>query len=318
MSKRIFLVLLLAVLNSAHAQIVKGFTASSLRQAELTSTEKFWLSPMGPLARGRGVTGSYGPLGTLGPFGDNFWNATFVMNMMGNWQELAEGLTHLYGPLSENGPLFLTSELAQNWARFALPTNERKILSPGGVLHTVGNAGPLGPLGIAGPLGPHGAHGLERNDRGDYLNKAGQVIKNVTLKMGQKNERFDLFELYASDKLKSSDILDTSFATRGELAQLKSVTFTIKATRSEWINLLVVNEYELDRFALKVTDELGKSYLSDSVNLSAFVNVFVKAQTIITVEVKHAGSAHFLAKKPYRLFVTGSRGIKDTPGAYQF
>jgi hypothetical protein len=176
MSKRIFLALILAVLNTAHAQIVKGFTASTLSKAELTTTEKFWLSPMGPLARGRGVTGSYGPLGTLGPFGDNFWNATFVMNMMGNWQDFAETLTQLYGPLSQQGPLFLTSELAQHWASFAFPTSVRELLVPGGVLHAVGNAGPLGPLGIAGPLGPHGAHGFDRNLRGDYLNKSKRVV----------------------------------------------------------------------------------------------------------------------------------------------
>jgi hypothetical protein len=318
MSKRIFLALILAVLNTAHAQIVKGFTASTLSKAELTTTEKFWLSPMGPLARGRGVTGSYGPLGTLGPFGDNFWNATFVMNMMGNWQDFAETLTQLYGPLSQQGPLFLTSELAQHWASFAFPTSVRALLVPGGVLHAVGNAGPLGPLGIAGPLGPHGAHGFDRNLRGDYLNKSKRVVKSITLELNDKKERFELYELYASDKLTPSEILDTSFATRGELSQLGSTSFKIKATRTEWINLLVVNEYELDRFTLKVTDELGKSYLSDSVNLSAFVNVLVKAGTVLSVEVKHAGSAHFLAKKPYRLFVTGSRGMPAVVRDFQF
>lgn len=225
MSKRIFLALILAVLNTAHAQIVKGFTASTLSKAELTTTEKFWLSPIGPLARGRGVTGSYGPLGTLGPFGDNFWNATFVMNMMGNWQDFAETLTQLYGPLSQQGPLFLTSELAQHWASFAFPTSVRELLVPGGVLHAVGNAGPLGPLGIAGPLGPHGAHGFDRNLRGDYLNKSKRVVKSITVELNDKKERFDLYELYASDKLTPSEILDTSFATRGELSQLGSTSF---------------------------------------------------------------------------------------------
>lgn len=318
MCKRIFLAVILAVLNTAHAQIVKGFTASSVSQAQLTATEKFWLNPLGPLSRGRGVTGSYGPLGSLGPFGDNFWNATFVMNLMGNWQDFAETLTQLYGPLSQQGPLFLTTELAQHWAGFTLPTSAKELLAPGGILHVVGNAGPLGPLGIAGPLGPNGAHGFDRNQRGDYLNKAKRVVKSVNVEMNDKHERFDLYELYASDKLTPSEILDTSFATRGELTQLDSVSFKIKATRSEWISLLVVNEYELDRFTLKVTDDFGKSYLSESVNLSAFVNVFVKAGTILSIEVKHAGSAHFLTIKPYRLFVTGSRAMPAVVRDFQF
>lgn len=318
MSKRIFLALLLAVLNTAHAQIVKGFTASTVTKAELTATEKFWLNPMGPLARGRGVTGSYGALGSLGPFGDNFWNATFAMNLMGNWQDLAQSLTQLYGPLSQQGPLFLTTELAQNWTTFSLPTSARELLAPGGVLHAVGNAGPLGPIGIAGPLGPNGAHGFERNERGDYLNKANRIVKAVTVELNDKKERFELYELYDSQKITRDEILDTSFAARGELSQFKSITFKIKATRSEWINLLVVNEYELDRFSLKVTDQWGKSYLSDSINLSAFVNVKVKSGTVLTVEVKHAGSAHILVAKPYRLFVTGSRGMPDIVRDYQF
>ncbi len=302
---------LLALLISSHveARILRGFSSSSLEKSNLSIEERSWLNPWGPLSRTKGVLSAYGPLGRLGPFGDDFWNATFAFRLMGNWQDLAEALTQLEGPLSAAGPLFLTGTLAQSMASFMLPPGALTMLSPGGSLHVLGNGGALGPLGIAGALGPNGAHGFERNERGDYLNKNNRVVKTLSVKLADGARRFDLFELYRADAVRSTEVLDTSFALRGTLASRGERKQLAYSKRRQWVSIVLVPEFELDGFAVKVRDERGNEFSAESGALTSFVVLQVEGGTRLEISLSHQRTGHVLAHKPYRLIVTGSENL---------
>ncbi len=300
--------------SSAHAQIVRAYSASSLIEYGLSAEEGFWINPMGPLARGRGVTGSYGPLGNLGPFGENLWNATTAFSAAGNWDDLSVTLSRMYGPLSASGPVFLTTELGQAMLNF---NGAAHLLAPGGVLHVLGNAGPLGPLGIAGMLGPNGAHGLSRNAAGNYIDRNRNVVRSVRLNSHEGPKEFDLYELYKLETFRSSETLDTSFALRGKIDAGKSVQARVASKRAQWVNFLVVNEYELDSFALQVSDEAGGQIESVAETLSNFISVKVRPGTRLRVTVTHRSSLHLL-RKPFRLYVTGSEGATEVSRPFHY
>jgi hypothetical protein len=189
-------------------------------------------------------------------------------------------------------------------------TGAAHLLAPGGVLHSLGNAGPLGPLGIAGMLGPNGAHGYARNALGDYVDRNRKIVRSITIKSHEGRRRFDLYELYHLDKLRSQEALDTSFALRGVIRHGQSITLTIVSKSEQWVNLLVVNEYELDSFSLKVKDQKEVEVVSNSQTLSNFISVKVTQGTRLQITVSHQSSLHFL-NKPFRLYVTGSEGARD-------
>lgn len=144
--------------------------------------------------------------------------------------------------------MFVTTELGQSMIKFEGASH---LLAPGGILHTAGNAGPMGPLGIAGLLGPNGAHGYARNSSGDYIDRSGVVQKSVTL----AKKKFDLYELYRLEKLNLSNVLDTSFAIRGEIDRDDQIEVKVKSKTTQWIHVLAVNENPFDTFGLHVEDE---------------------------------------------------------------
>ena len=301
-----FLVLLFTSL--VNAQILKSFSTSSLAQSTLRSDEVIWLSPAGPLSASIGVTGAAGPLGSLGPFGDNFWNATTAMRLVGSWEEFAQLMTLYNGPLSESGPVFLTTELGEAMVRFSTLGSHH--LAPGGVLHALGNSGPLGPLGVAGFLGPNGAHGYRRDKVGNYVSEQNKVVKSLKLETHEGRRVFDLYEFYQLKGLNLAQVFDTSFALRGELKSNDEIVVQIKSTKKQWVNLLLVNEFSLDSFTLTASDQ-HKTISSSSRVLTNFINVFVESGTLLSLRIKLNKSYHFLPMKPFRLFVTGSEKARS-------
>ncbi len=306
--------LLILLASSAHAQILRAFSASSLIEFGPAAEEGFWINPMGPLARGRGVTGSYGPLGNLGPFGEAIWNSTNAFRAAGNWEQLAQALSRMNGPLSASGPVFLTTELGQAMLNF---NGAAHLLAPGGVLHALGNAGPLGPLGIAGMLGPNGAHGFSRNAAGNYLDQNRNVVRTIRINSHEGPKEFDLYELYKLDSFRSSEILDTSFGLRGKIDRGQIVQLRVASKRAQWVNFLVVNEYELDSFALQVADEAGGVIESNAETLSNFISVKVRPGTRLKVSLTHRSSLHAF-RKPFRLYVTGSEGATEVSRPFHY
>jgi hypothetical protein len=306
--------LFVSVAPLAEAQILRAYSAESLIKARLAADESFWVNPLGPLSHTKGVTGAYGPLGNLGPFGENLWNATAAFRVVGNWEDLAKDLSQMNGPLSAAGPVFLTTELGQAMVNF---NGAAHLLAPGGVLHALGNAGPLGPLGVAGVLGPNGAHGLGRNAVGDYVDKNRTVIRSVRIDSHEGPKHFDLYELYKLDKLRSGVVLDTSFAVRGTIDRGQSISFRVASKREQWVNFLAVNEYELDSFSVTVRDEAGGELSSAAESLSNFVSVKVRAGTRLHVTLAHKSSLHYL-RKPFRIYVTGSEGTREVSRPFHY
>lgn len=282
------LFLLFAVPEIASAKIIKGFSHESLMNSdELNSGERYWLNPAGPLNPVVGVTGSRGPLGSLGPFGGIL---TQYFQSLGDWSDLSDALTEARGPLSEMGPLFLAGDFIQNLAPLQVGYDK---LVAGGALMTLGNAGVMGPLGIAGPLGPHGAHGISRDRSGNYIRENSRRVVN---EVSTPNGKFELFELYENLPRR----LDTSFAYFSETNDQVEISF--KSDKTQWVNILVINEYDLDRFGIKVK---GSQYKSELQSLTNAINLKLEAGTTITVQVKLLSSMHFM-NKPFRLYVTGA------------
>ncbi|MAZ49727.1 MAG: hypothetical protein CME65_14290 [Halobacteriovoraceae bacterium] len=288
----------LLTIQASWAKIIVGFShESALNSNLLNAEERFWLNPTGPLNPVVGVTGSRGPLGSLGPFGGVL---TQFFQSLGNWSEFSESLTEAQGPLSEMGPLFLASEFSQSLTPLQIGYDK---LVAGGVLHSLGNAGALGPLGIAGPLGPHGAHGFSRDEDGHYKNEASRIVEKIKTPAGE----FELYELYT----KLPEKLDSSFAYFSETNDEIEVTF--KSHKTQWINILILNEYDLDRFGISVSQTNLKSHLHSLTNA---INIKAEAGTSITVKVKLLSSLHFM-NKPFRLFVTGAPKFFEVSRPFQ-
>jgi len=211
MTRSLFLIFTFLISWSSYAKIVKGYSLSDLLDSnQLTSSERFWLNSAGPLNRSVGVVGSRSALGYLGPFGENWWNVTPYIDSEGDWSELSLSLAEIGGPLSEFGPLFLTTEEGQELTHYDFTPESAYLLAAGGALMTLGPSGPLGVMGLMGPLGPHGAHGYSRDKTGEYVNKNGKRVKSIRVKLENKTQTFSLVEFYKPGQaLKKSD-LDSS------------------------------------------------------------------------------------------------------------
>ena len=290
--------IILLTTQASWAKITLGFShESALNSHQLISEERFWLNPAGPLNPVVGVTGSRGPLGSLGPFGGVL---TQLFQSLGEWSEFSNSLTEAQGPLSDMGPLFLAGEFAQSLSPMQIGYDK---LVAGGILHSLGNAGALGPLGIAGALGPHGAHGFARDEVGNYFNSNSKIVRNIQTPAGE----FELYELYTKLPKK----LDTSFAYFSETAD--EIELTFKSHKTQWINILVLNEYDLDRFGISINGTDLKSHLHSLTNA---INLKAEAGTSMTIKVKLLSSLHFM-NKPFRLFVTGAPKFFEVSRPFQ-
>lgn len=301
----------------SHAKIIKSYGLNSIleesRNGHLSGEQ--WLNSFGPLSKYKGVIGPWGPLGSLGPIGKNFWNVTPVFSTIGDWTTLQKYLTKNGGPLSSSGPLFIMSELGQS-VFHSMPN--AKLLSCGGVLSVLGNSGPLGPLGVLGPLGPNGAHGFSHNRDGDFIDKAKSTVRKIDI----NGKSYPLYEFYHERVLTRSMVFDTSFSIEGEMGRGEKIELEINSSEGQWISILIQNQFELDTFYLNIYDDQGQKVISsENDSLVNFVHLKVDKNTTFKIEIVHQDSLHFLIEKPYRLFVTGSgEGVEEelNPNAIYF
>lgn len=295
----------MSFVSLAQAKVVKSYSLSKLIESnKLTATERYWLNSSGPLNKDYGVTGASGPYGILGPYGDNLWNLTPWMNPHKSWEDFAEYLGTLGGPLSQYGPLFITTELGQAMASYDFGPDSGSILAAGGVLHSLGPSGLNGPMGIGGPLGPHGIHGYKRDSKGHYRNKNDKIVKKIKVKTLDGNKYFPLMEFYKEGVAKDLSKLDSSFVAQDKLSYSEEHTYKIKASGKRWINLTLIQAYTLDALKLELIDGNGKVLeKSDDSFRSNFISFKTSNSTHLYIRVS-VKSSFQIYKKPYRLFVT--------------
>jgi hypothetical protein len=300
------LLLLFTILGSlsVQAKIVKGYSLSGLLDSlETTAIERYWLNSMGPLNRSVGVVGSRGPLGYLGAFGENWWNVTPYFDTEGDWSELAESLSEIGGPLSELGPLFLSTEAGQQLLSFDFTPGSAYLLSAGGALMTLGPSGPLGVMGLMGPLGPHGVHGYSRNESGEYVDKQGKRVKTISVKLEGQKQQFSLVEFYRPGHGRLKNDLDSSFVAQDSLSRSEVHSYKVKLSANRWVTLTALSLFDLDAVKLQVKTLSGEVlYSSDDSLRSNFINLKTTSSTTVQIEVSVLTSLQ-LFEKPYRLMV---------------
>lgn len=313
--------ILLGFVSLAQAKVTKSYSLSSLIQesSKLTTMERFWIAPVGsPLEKNYGVTGSYGPFGILGPFGDSWWNATPWINQTKSWEDFAKHLSKLGGPLSQYGPLLITTEFGQTMSSYNFGPESGSILAAGGVLHSIGPSGLNGVMGIGGPLGPHGIHAYKRDDVGLYRDKENKIKRNILIKTLDGRKRFPLYELFKEGIAKERSDLDSSFVAQDSLGYSQKHLYSITATGKRWINITLLSAYTLDALQLELKDEKGKriEFSQDGLR-SNFISFKTDKKTKVQIEVSLKTSWQLL-RKPYRLFVTEAPvGATEVTRAYQ-
>ncbi|MBK25684.1 MAG: hypothetical protein CME70_16925 [Halobacteriovorax sp.] len=307
MKKTFSLTGLLLFATLAQAKVTNSYSLSKLmnKSENLSSLELFWLGQNGPLNKNYGVTGSYGPFGILGPFGDEWWNATPWINGTKSWKDFANKIGAIGGPLSEYGPLLITTEFGQALSSYDFGPNSGEILAAGGVLHSVGPSGLNGVMGVGGPLGPHGIHGYKRDEIGKYRNKNKKIVKSIMVKTIDGKKRFPLYELYKEGIAKELTDLDSSFVAQDKLSSSSDKhQYKITASSKRWVNITLVSAYTLDSLSLRLLDEKGNIIeVSDDSYRSNFISFKTNKKTALKIEVSLKNSFQFLMK-PYRLFVT--------------
>lgn len=270
---------------------------------------------------GGGPISAFGPLGSLGPVGQNIWNpSTWISGM--SWDQWSRDLTDLGGPLSTKGPLGPDGPLSPGAYFRVMPaiSDFAKHLVAGGVWGVLGPVGPLGALGALGPLGPVGAHGFRRDLDGNFVDGDGKVQRVVTVPWTESTSReYELFEDYRESFAKTFADHDTSFMVEGVLLPSSETdTFKFTSRYDQFVTIAVVPVFSLDDFDLRV--KFGKnSIVSASHDYIDWIQVFVKADTKMSVSVSLASSGHFLSKD-YRLFVVGSTpwiDASDVTGDHQ-
>lgn len=304
MTRSLLLIFTLLFSWSSSAKIVKGYSLSDLLDSnQLSISERYWLSSAGPLNRSVGVLGSRGPLGYLGPFGENWWNVTPYLYSEGDWSELALSLGEIGGPLSEFGPLYLASNEGQELIHYDFSPGSAYLLAAGGALMTLGPSGPLGVMGIMGPLGPHGAHGYSRDDSGEYVNKNGKRVKSIRVKLENKTQTFSLVEFYKPGQALQKSDLDSSFVSQDSLKRNEVHSYKVKLTGKRWVTLTAISLFDLDAIKLKVKDMSGNTLYESNDDLRTnFINLKTSNATSVVVEVSVLTSLQIF-EKPYRLMV---------------
>ena len=304
MLRSLIFVLFFYVSGVAQAKIVKGYSLSALLNSnQLDFSEALWLNSSGPLNRSTGVVGARGPLGFLGPFGENWWNVTPWFDSIANWTELSEGLSEINGPLSELGPLYLTTDEGQELTHYDFTLDSAHLLAAGGALMTLGPSGPLGVMGIMGPLGPHGAHGYTRGESGEYINQQGKPVRSIKVKIKNKLKTFSLVEFYKPGKARKVTNLDSSFVAQDRLSRSGVHTYPVKLSSKRWVTITLLSLFDLDTLELSVKDLQGNVlFESNDSSRTNFINLKTSGSTQVLIEVK-VGSSFQIFAKPYRLMV---------------
>lgn len=274
------------------------------------------LSPVSCLG-GLGPLGAYGPLATLGPLGsENSYAPRDVFAELGDWQKLAAFFSSNGGPLSDAGPLGPQGPLGKAyWTTLPDISDFAKQLQAGGLWTVLGPIGPLGVLGPLGPLGPMGGHGFAVTTDGDYVDKDGQVQRQVALtatanapsaaNTDRKQKKFSLVEVYPLARALAPRVNDTSFVSLGKLdSSAQSDRYLAESDSDQFVTVVVVPEKQLDVFSIEIKGR-GKVITSNSVGLINWIQLPVKNGERLTLVVKLTQSFHFL-QHTYRLIVIGS------------
>ncbi len=185
-----------------------------------------WEGPLGP----------WGPLGELGPIGRNVWNPSRVMAGLGPWSSLADRLTSLGGPLSEDGPLGPRGPLAPASLESLATHPVLRTMAPGGPLSVLGPTGPLGALGPLGPLGPMGGHGFAPDAAGNYRAADGTAVHQV--RVAGRRRPMELVESYREGS--QPDLLDTSFLLQGEVSPGADDVFRLRSACRQQVTLVAL------------------------------------------------------------------------------
>ncbi|KAL4497775.1 hypothetical protein ABPG72_000530 [Tetrahymena utriculariae] len=272
--------------------LISSVSFSSLN-TQLSNIYLALITPGGTLGY-NGPLGPFGPLGTLGPVGSNTWNSSQLISGI-EWSNFQIQLTAQDGPLSQNGPLghkgpFNNNLYNREYYLFDKRDFSQK-LSGLGLFASLGLLGPLGALGLLGPLGPIGAHGFMADNNGQYINKIGQVQKEIIVQYDdQTSRKYELFEVYQSSFAKSySDVLDTSFMIEGsfELFGSQKDQFILTSNSDQFIIINLIPEKSLDSFKLSLYD--FQSNFIDSTGYSGLIEHFIiqmKKGQRLTIQVE--------------------------------
>lgn len=255
--------------------------------------------------------GAFGPLGTLGPVGNQIWNVSPMLAQVGDWSELSQHYTLNGGPISRSGPLGDSGPLSEEAIHFLNSESGLMVnLKANGKFAALGPFGPLGALGPLGPLGTLGAHGFAVNSNGEYL-KDGVVQRVLSVDYNEKQTRvYELVETYPEAFAKQKTDNDGSFMVLGEIesknGSFEKDSFAFVPREDQFIIMAVAPEYSLDQFAIKVTSAGGQQVLAaDRLNQSHVLSFVAHKGQRYHVEITLLQSNHILSKR-YRLISTAS------------
>lgn len=303
----IVLIFISAQFLPVEAKILKSYSTTRVLKSASDPRVSFWMNPANVMtAHGtQGVLGYFSPIGFWGPYGNMPFNATSAFKAAGDWSEFANYITQKGGPLSPQGPTLIVSEFGQQYFMNNVPNAD--LLAPGGALSIMGNAGVWSPLGIMGPFGPNGAHGLDTDFDGNYLDSAGNIVRNINL----WGRDYPLYEFYRASAVDDQDVLDTSFVVEGIMGiGLLGGTreYLIASDSDQWIHLHAINLIPTPVVTIRVYD-MNDNLIESSTDFFRvnFVALYAEKGTQFKVKIRSTMGTG------YRFFVTGAQAGFEAP-----
>ena len=297
---------------SSDYSTIKYVSASSIEKLdknidsilpEVNNSNTMYLLSNGPL----GEYGPIGPNGALGKDGPVETGSSYDFNLS-LYPYLDKYFKSFFGPLSKDGPLGkngpYTKESYYNGTLF-LDNNFAVHLRSLGLWGILGPTGPLGPVGALGPLGPNGTHGYKKNKNGEYLNKDGSIITEVSVPFDSESSRdFDLYEYYKNEEFaKAKNDLDTSFVTKGNLSDDNLYDeYIINNDNKQIVSILVLPTHLFNNFNIELYNSKKQLVAkSDSLKYINFIQFLAPKDTVYTVKITSSDKSN-----EYMLYVTGS------------
>lgn len=277
-------------LSSIHPPIPRALWPLAIALKEV-------LSPEGPL-------GKNSPAGARGAVGDDPMNPSFWMRQFG-WSAIAEALTALGGPMSGLGSLGgrgpLTPE-AIAALKYMGPLAEQ--LQPGGLFAAVGVVSAVGAGSGLGAAGVVGGHGFASNERGDFVDDDGKVVRHTDVEYEGGTRRIQLTELYTEANLEGRASTDAAFMVRGTLPEGDAEdTFRFTSKHDQFVTLTVVPETN-DAYFLDLLDRDGRviatSDLNDGIN---YIQLQTQAGEVLSARVRRGEPAESRLPHPAAMMI---------------
>ncbi|MEQ9497784.1 MAG: hypothetical protein RIT81_13020 [Deltaproteobacteria bacterium] len=252
-----------------------------------------------------GVLGKNSPLGARGAVGDDPMNPSFWMRLVGDWSGFAQMMTQYGGALSGLGSLGgkgpLTPEAIEALKVLGPIATQ---LAPGGLFTAVGPAGGLGAASSLGAAGLVGGHGFATNDRGDFVDEQGEVVRHTDVSYKGTERRVQLTELYTEADLEGRASTDAAFMVRGTLPEGDpSDEFDFTSKHAQFVTLTVVPETN-DAYYLDLLDRDGNviatSDLDDGVN---YIQLQTQAGDELRARVRRGPSAENRMPHPAAMMI---------------